>query len=128
MLMKRALARRLAALVLAMIAFAQASLAFSACPLDRNSLPGAVGSASVVAHDCETAVVTEWTKFPNRCFSHCTSDLQAVGAAVALVRSPADAPVLSLAPLAALPFPRTGFDGPKLGTPPPRILFQSFLI
>ena len=126
--LKRCCRRWLAMLVLATIAFAQSSLAFSGCRLDRKSLPRALGSASAVAHDCESAVATDWTEFPNRCLAHCTSDLRTVGNSVALVRSPADAPALALLRLDGLPFPRTGLEESPPGTPPPRILFQQFLI
>ena len=121
--------RWLAIFVLAAIAFTQASLAFSACQLDRKSLPRAMGSADAVAHECETVVATEWTKFPNRCFAHCTADLQIAGDAVALVRSPADAPVLALVRLERLPFQRTDLEAlPPPPAPPPRILFHELLI
>ena len=121
--------RWLAVFVLATIAFTQASLAFSACQLDRKSLSRAMGSAGAVAHDCEIAIATDWTKFPNRCFSHCTADLQTVGDAVALVRSPADAPVLTLARLEHLSLLHAGLEAlPPPAAPPPRILFHQFLI
>ena len=126
--MKRDSRRWLAIFVLAAIAFTQASLAFSACQLDRKSLPRAMGSAGAVAHDCEIPIATDWTKYPNRCFAHCTADLQTVGNAVALVRNPADAPVLALVRLERLPFARTGLEASPPGAPPPRILFQQFLI
>ena len=126
---KRGSRRWLAIFVLAAIAFTQASLAFSTCQLDRKSLPRAMGSASAAAHACETAVAKDWTKFPNRCLAHCTADLQTVGDAVALVRSPADAPVLTLVRLERLPFQRTDLEAlPPPPAPPPRILFHQLLI
>lgn len=129
MVITRNIKRRLAALLLAAVAFAQASVAFSACPLDRESLPSAMGTANATAHECETAIATDWTKFPNRCFAHCTTDLQTVGEAGALVRSPADAPVLRLALQEPMPFQRIGREAlPPPVAPPPRILFHQFLI
>ena len=128
MRMTRNCKRCLAIFVLALVAFAQASLAFSACQLDRKSLARAMDSAGAVAHECELPVATDWTKYPNRCFAHCTADLQTVGDAVALVRNPANAPVLALVRLERLPFPRTGLEASPPGAPPPRILFQQFLI
>ena len=129
MFLKRDSRRWLAIFVLAAIAFTQTSLAFSACQLDRKSLSRAMGSAGAVAHDCQTEVATDWTKFPNRCFAHCTADLQSVGDGVALVRSPADAPVLALVRLERLPFQRTDLEAlPPPPAPPPRILFHQLLI
>jgi hypothetical protein len=59
--------------------------------------------------------------------AHCTSDLRAAGFAPALVRAPADAPVLLLTRVA------DDRGRAELGAPPPeavpsRILLHSFLI
>ena len=115
-------------LLLAAIGFMQASLAFSGCQLDLAALSATLRSS--VSHPCDEAgiVAKAWIKFTNRCFAHCTADLQTVGDAVALVRSPADAPVLAVAPLQPLSLARSAFDTPQPGTPPPRILFRSLRI
>lgn len=114
--------------MLAAIAFLQMSLAFSDCQLDRASLADTLRSSmSEPCHE-EAVVAKHWVKFENRCFAHCTADLQTVGHGVALIRNPADAPVLALPP-AQLRMPvRVAFEGPRPGTPPPRILFGSLLI
>lgn len=116
-------------LVLAVLAFAHASLAFSACRLERSSLAGAMEPAGVaMQRDCETAVMTDWTKYPNRCFTHCTADLQTAGDAIALVRGPGGDAVLALPRDEPRATPRTGLAASPPGTPPPRILLHSFLI
>lgn len=125
----RKLKRWIAMLLLAAVAFAQASLAFSACPLERSSLAAAMHpAAAAVDRDCETMIMTEWTKFPNRCLMHCSADLQTVGAAVALIRGPATSPVLVLDWPEERAAMRTGLDAAPLGAPPTRILLHSFLI
>ena len=124
----RRLKRWIALLMLAVSAFAHASVAFSGCALERSSLHGAIGVAPAAVHGCETAIATDWTKYPNRCLTHCTVDLQTVGAAVALVHGLATAPAL------VVDWPREraamgiGLDSTPPGTPPPRILLHSFLI
>lgn len=123
------LKRWTAMLLLAVVAFAQASLAYSACQLERNSLSKAIRPAAAAVHrDCESPIVTEWTKYPNRCLMHCSADLQTVGAAVALIRAPAAAPVLVLDWPQERAAMHTGLDAAPAGAPPPRILFHSFLI
>jgi hypothetical protein len=117
-----------AIVMLAAIAFAQVSLAFSDCQLDRTALLATMRSSTNEPCDHGGLVAKNWIKFENRCFAHCTADLQMVGDAVVLVRGPADAPVLALAPLRPLSLARIAFDAPQPGAPPPRILFRSFLI
>ena len=109
--------------------FAQASLAFSGCGMERQAL-GVLGStAAAGGHPCDDMPqAMDWSKYPNRCFSHCTADLQTAGGAVALVRSPAQEPVLALPPRAPVAQRVAAFEGPPPGEPPPRILFRSFLI
>ena len=84
-------------------------------------------SMSEPCHD-EAVVAKHWIKFDNRCFAHCTADLQTVGHGIALVRSPADAPVLAVPSTERRAPLRVAFEGPRPGTPPPRILFASLLI
>jgi hypothetical protein len=117
-----------AIVVLAAIAFTHASLAFSDCQLDRTALAATMRSSA--SEPCEHGglVAKDWIKFENRCFAHCTADLQTVGHAVALVRSPADAPVLALTLAEPVSVARIAFDALQPAAPPPRILFRSFLI
>lgn len=127
--MNRILKRSIAMLLLAATAFAQASLAYSACQLERSSLSKAIRPAAAAVHrDCESPIVTDWTKYPNRCLMHCSADLQTVGAAVALIRAPAAAPVLVLDWPEERVAMHTGLDAAPAGAPPLRILLHSFLI
>ena len=128
MFLRRDHGRWIGLVLLAAIAFTQASVAFSDCQLDRAALAATIGLSK--ASPCEHGgpVAKTWIKFTNRCFAHCTTDLQTVGSPVALVRHPADAPVLALAPLAPRLFGRIQFDALPPGTPPRRILFRTLLI
>jgi methenyltetrahydromethanopterin cyclohydrolase len=127
--MKARLNRLISTLVLAALAFAQASLAFSACQLDRGSLARSLGAAEQNACESGCMVASAWTKYANRCVAHCTADLAVAGSAVPLVRHPADAPVLALLSAqdgaAAL---RVVLEAAPPGAPPRRILLHSFLI
>src|SRR5438477_10329 len=78
--------------------------------------------------DCETPMTETSPQNVNLCALHCTWDLQVAGVAVALLRSPADLPILTVALPHAVPAPRTGLHAPPLGAPPHRILLHSFLI
>jgi hypothetical protein len=128
MFLRRDRGRWWAIVLLAAIAFTQVSLAFSDCQLDRTALLATMRSSTSDPCDHGGLVAKNWIKFENRCFAHCTADLQTVGHAVALLRSPADAPVLALVPSKPLSLARIAFDAPQPGAPPPRILFRSFLI
>lgn len=115
-------------LLLAAVAFAQASLAFSACQLERGRLAQAIGVSDERPCDDGVVVAKDWTKYTNRCLAHCTADLQTTGGAVALVRNPAVEPVLLLERMELLPVAGTRLEIPPLGAPPMRILLHSFLI
>jgi len=122
------LKRRVALLTLALLAFAQASVAFSSCPMDRGTMgPAMVADSDESGADCETLVTTTPSS-ANLCALHCTWDLQVAGVAVALLRSPAGLPILTVALPRAEPAPRTGLHAPPSGAPPRRILLHSFLI
>ncbi len=118
--------RRVSIWLIAMVAFAQASIATAACQMDRGSLTPMLE----VAQDCgcETHVKPYSPQYANRCIAHCTADLQMPGLAVALVRAPADAPVLLLARAERRMPGKPGLDAVPPGTAPPRILLHSFLI
>jgi hypothetical protein len=123
------LKRRVAALTLALFAFAQASLAFSSCSMDRGAMgPVMTADNGESGADCETPMMAASPQNANLCALHCTWDLQIAGVAVALLRSPADTPILTVALPHAAPAPRTGLRAPPSGAPPHRILLHSFLI
>lgn len=123
----RTLKRWIALLLLAVFSFSHASLAFADCPVDRATLAQAITQSA--ENPCCNGVSAAGYEslYGNRCVAHCTSDLRAAGLAVALVRAPADAPVLLLASF------DDGGSGVRLDAPPPeavpsRILLHSFLI
>lgn len=122
------LKQRVALLTLALLAFAQASVAFSSCSMDRGTMgPAMAADNDESAADCETPIATTPSS-ANLCALHCTWDLQVAGVAVALLRSPAGLPILTVALPRAAPAPRTGLLAPPSGAPPHRILSHSFLI
>jgi len=122
------LKRRIALLTLTLLAFAQASVAFSSCSMDRGTMGSAMAADNdEFAADCETPITTTPSS-ANLCALHCTWDLQVAGVAVALLRSPAGLPILTVALPRAAPAPRTGLLAPPSGAPPHRILSHSFLI
>lgn len=78
--------------------------------------------------DCNTEAKTYAPQHANRCIAHCTSDLQLSGLAVALIRGPAEAPVL-LVPRVEPSLPGgAGLEAPPPRAVPSRILLHSFLI
>ena len=122
------LKRRVALLTLALLAFAQASVAFSSCSMDRGTMGPVIAADNAASGaDCETPITTTPSS-ANLCALHCTWDLQVAGVAVALLRSPAGLPILTVALPRAAPAPRTGLLAPPSGAPPHRILSHSFLI
>lgn len=121
--------RWLARLLLAVMAFSQASIAFADCPAERAGLAHALAAEPM--QGCESAVTMFTQSGPqnaNRCVAHCTADLQIPAAQVAIVRAASQTPVLMLPQAAHAVFRQTGFDSPAPGTPPPRILQHAFLI
>src|SRR5256886_3495094 len=102
--MNRALKRWVASVLLAALAFTQASVSFAACPLERGHL-GAVMTSKAEPCGDDLSVTGFESLYANRCVAHCTSDLQLAGDAVAVVRSPGDTPVLvlPLAPIVRMP-------------------------
>jgi len=126
--MKRRSRRRVALLLMALLAFAQANVSFASCPMERGMLGQWMAQSDDVPCEMETHVKADGPKHANRCLAHCTADLQLAGLPVVLVQSPTDHPVLLVsAPAAALPHD-TGLEATPPGTPPPRVLLHSFLI
>jgi len=128
--MRRSIKRWLAIMLLGTLGFAQASLALTACAMDRGQLADMLSAQS---HECcdETASAPcdESMAVPaNVCFTGSTADLQAVAAAVLN----ADAPVQVVAWLVPDPQPEYVLAARSPAPPPkalpPRILLHSFLI
>jgi hypothetical protein len=121
--------RAIARLLLAVLLFAQASVAFADCAADRGQLAKALASADMeLCHSPQTFVSDFGPLNPNRCVAHCTSDLQIAAATVAIVRSAASVPVLFVPRSAPVAMPATGLLASPPGAPPPRILQHAFLI
>jgi hypothetical protein len=127
--MPRILMRRVALLMIGLLAFAQGSAASAACSMERGTAAPAMAMApDEPCDDCGAATSAAAAKYPNLCVAHCTSDLQLSGAAASIVRGPADLPVLRIARCEIGPAPHTGLHTPPPGAPPRRILLHSFLI
>jgi hypothetical protein len=122
MLIGRRLKRTIALVLLAALAFAQASVALAACELDRGSLAHAVEEGA----DCPC--VDAASQLTPGCVAHCTADLQLAGAATVIARAPADVPVLFVAPPEPSYAWREWQDAGPPGGLSVRILFQSLLI
>lgn len=114
--MNRRLIRRFSIWLIALLAFAQTSVALAACSMDRGSLAPMLEMSS----DCGDCA--------NRCIAHCTADLQLSGSCAALAVHPADVPVLVLARAEVDRAPCAADPVSPPGTVPIRILLHSFLI
>lgn len=126
--MKPGLKRWIALLLLATFGFSHVSLALADCPIERASLAKAMAQAAEEPCCASVSVAGYDSLYGNRCVVHCTSDLRLPGLTVALVRAPADAPVLLVARPEEGSAARTRFDSPPPAAVPPRILLHSFLI
>ena len=127
--MKLRFRRWVAMLLLAAIGFAQASVSYAACTMERGTMAAVIApEPAEPCGDCGMSMTHFGPQYANRCVAHCTADLQLAGLAPAIVRSPAHTPVLLLPRAEAAPFADTGLDVPPPGTPPPRILLHSFLV
>lgn len=118
---RRSLAATLAAL--AGMLFLQAAIAFAPCELPGRSAATASAVAMAGMPDCDEAEAA------NLCLAHCTGEDQA------LMKVPLDVPPLVLpaalpaaAVAQAVPIVRCKPAYLAAAGPPPRILFQSFLL
>jgi hypothetical protein len=131
--MNRRLIRRLALALIAFLAFAQASVVFAACAMDRGEMgPMMVQTSESVSTGDEccapASVQSPEAQVTNNCFAHCTADLQLTGFPVVLVQEPAATPVLLL-PQLERSFPgRAVLEAPPPPTITSRILLHSFLV
>lgn len=126
--MKPHFRRWIALSVLAANAFAQASVSFADCPIQRGALAPMIAQAAEAPCEMATHVKKDAPRYANRCVAHCTADLQLAGVPAVLVRSAADVPVLLVAQPEGAPVPNTGLAVSPPGAPPHRILLHSFLI
>jgi hypothetical protein len=121
--------RRIALALIALLMYAQGSVALAACAMDRGAMDRGEMARAMAGHDCcDTSGDQSEPRLGNVCLAHCTAGLQAFELPVALVRAPADAAVLTV-PVADAesPDPRGHSVHATLAVPP-RILFQSFQI
>jgi hypothetical protein len=112
----------IALVMLAALAFAQASTALAACEIDRGSL------AHDVEEDADCPCVDASSQLTPTCVAHCTADLQLAGAATVIARAPADVPVLFVTPHEPSYAWREWQDAGPPGGLSVRIRFQSLLI
>jgi hypothetical protein len=122
--MSRRLIRRVAVMLIALLAFAHGSLALAACDMERGSMAQAMAMSDMP--DCDSGA-NDLAAPGVECVSHCSSDLQLPGLQLPLVREAATVPVL------VVELRKRNFDGALLAAPPHpapprRILLHSFLI
>ena len=120
------LKRRIGLLVIALLVFAQGSVALAACSMERGAPMQMTQADDACA--CDAQAGFEAPMHANVCVAHCTSDLQLAGVATALVRAPAAAPVLVVALVREYSPGRMAREAPPPRAVPPRILLHSFLI
>jgi hypothetical protein len=122
------LKRRIALLLLAVLAFAQVNVALASCAMDSGMMASAMaGTADDPCKGCDTPLSQPNDQISSVCATHCATAVQptAVPAAVTLPTIQRTVRVLQHLVFDARP---TGLDGPPSGAPPRRILLHSFLI
>jgi hypothetical protein len=125
--MNRRLIRRIALAVIAMLAFAQGSVALAACSMDRAALAPMLEMADGCG-DCAAQDKPDAPQNANRCVAHCTSDLQLSGSFAVLAVHPAEVVPLVLPRGEPNRVPRSVAELSPPGVVPVRILLHSFLI
>lgn len=129
--MTRRSLRRLAFALLAVLGFAQASVALAACVMDRAALPQMLDLPAAAHECCDPSGTTPDARMPvgaNACLAQSTADLQVFGVpAVPVLSSSATAVLVVRAWLARQAADRA--DGERLPAGlPRRILLHSFLV
>ena len=122
------LKRRIALLLLAVLAFAQVNVALAGCAMDSGMMASAMaGAADDPCKGCDTPPANSRDQIFSVCATHCATADQpaAVPAAVTLPTIQRTVLVLPRLVFDARP---TGLDGPPSGALPRRILLHSFLI
>lgn len=118
-----------AILVLAALAFAQASVALAGCSMDRGMLAVAMAMpADDECGACEMPKKQLALESMNVCVAHCTADLQQVSEPVAIVPGSAFLTVLFVTRPPSDPSSPKGLTAAPPGAPPHRVLLHSFLI
>jgi hypothetical protein len=119
--------RRVSIWLIAMLAFAQASVAIAACSMERGSLAPMLEMAGDCG-DCQPQVKADAPQYANRCVAHCTFDLQLSGSLAVLAVHPAQVAVLVLPRVETYRVPRAVAELSPPRAVPVRILLHSFLI
>jgi hypothetical protein len=123
--------RRIALVLLALLAFAQINVALAGCFMDRGSLAPATATSTDMDAPCDGCSMPPSgtaDQISNACIVHCTSDLQLTTAATPLVFNAIEVPIFVVPRFEAPPPARSALDGPPVAAPPRRILLHSFLI
>jgi|SRR3954470_23461612 len=128
--MNRRTRRWMSMLLLAMLAFSQATSVLAACAMQRSQLAVMIGAPG---HECCDEANSGGEVMPlsaNACFSHATADLQVLGSSLWVISAPCRSG--AIVPAAYSSAARSAAIH-LLATPPPklipsRILLHSFLI
>jgi hypothetical protein len=120
-MLARATKRSLARLMLVAMLYAQAAFAMTPCEADEHSAARAIAESAQTCHEPE--------QNPNLCVSQCLAGDQNQYTPEIPLLAPPPVPVLIAAVAAPPRLSELSFATPLRAThPPPRILFQSFLI
>jgi hypothetical protein len=119
------LVRRLSIWIIALFAFAQASVVFAACEMERASMAQAMTMDADEPCSCGGGEMQ--TTVTASCVAHCTADLQLSGLPVTLVYGLPAAPI-RIAPTSNVDLALMARHAPPPFAVPRRILLHSFLI
>jgi len=121
----RGTVRKIASVILGTMLFAQAALAVAACDWLRVA-----PAQAIMAKAGEPSCHDEPAKNANICLAHCLGNDQSSDTPQVAVPARNQASFLVIVAFESVPLPRGGRHDtlPHPGAPPPRILFQSFLI
>jgi hypothetical protein len=120
------LKRRVAFVLLTLLALVQANAALASCPMANAAMPAAM-AGEAPCEGCDTMPLDTHDQIPSVCAAYCASSDQpaAVAATIVLPSPQRQALVLPRFVPDARP---TGLEAAPSGAPPHRILLHSFLI
>ncbi|MFN2646604.1 MAG: hypothetical protein ABR570_16580 [Burkholderiales bacterium] len=127
--MRPDLVRLVAAILVAVLAFAQTAVASANCLMDRAAFDQAMvmGSADLPCDGCDSAANSPEGS-QNLCAVHCTSDLQIAGFAHVAVLGAQDLSVIAFVSHEHSALIVTRATDPPCVGPPHRVMLHSFLI
>lgn len=129
--MTRRSLRRLAFALLAVLGFAQASVALAACVMDRAALPQMLDLPAAAHECCDPSGTPPDARLPlgaNACVAQSTADLQAFGVPAVPVPSSSATAVLAVPAWPASRVMESPAGEPMRAGIPRRILLHSFLV